>query len=32
VLAVMGRHEQVNPHDGAKMVAYLKKATRNFGQ
>ena len=32
VLAVMGRHERVNPRDGAKMVAYLKKATRNFGQ
>jgi len=32
VLAVMGRHEQVNPRDGAEMIAYLKKATGNFGQ
>jgi DNA-binding IclR family transcriptional regulator len=32
VLALMGRHEQVNPHDGAKMIAYLKEATRAFGQ
>jgi DNA-binding IclR family transcriptional regulator len=32
VLAVMGRHEQVNPRDGAEMIAYLKRATRNFGQ
>jgi len=32
VLAVMGRHERVNPRDGAEMIAYLKKATRNFGQ
>jgi DNA-binding IclR family transcriptional regulator len=32
VLAVMGRHERINPHDGANMIAYLKNATRNFGQ
>jgi DNA-binding IclR family transcriptional regulator len=32
VLAVMGRHERVNPRDGAEMIAYLKKATRNFSQ
>jgi DNA-binding IclR family transcriptional regulator len=32
VLAVMGRHERVNPRDGAEMVAYLKEAARNFGQ
>jgi DNA-binding IclR family transcriptional regulator len=32
VLAVMGRHERVNPRDGAKMIAFLKKATRNFGR
>jgi DNA-binding IclR family transcriptional regulator len=32
VLAVMGRHERVNPRDGAKMIAELKKATRTFGQ
>src|SRR5215472_12101350 len=32
VLAVMGRHERVNPRDGAEMIAYLKKATRNLGQ
>lgn len=31
VLAVMGRHEQVNPRDGAEMIAQLKKATENFG-
>ncbi|SRR6266849_4395049 len=31
VLAVMGHHERVNPRDGAKMIAYVKKATRNFG-
>jgi DNA-binding IclR family transcriptional regulator len=30
VLAVMGRHERVNPRDGAEMVAYLKKATSKF--
>jgi DNA-binding IclR family transcriptional regulator len=30
VLAVMGRHERVNPRE--KMIAYLQKATRNFGQ
>jgi DNA-binding IclR family transcriptional regulator len=30
VLAMMGRHERINPRDGAKMVAYLKRATRNF--
>jgi len=32
VLAVMGRHERVNPRDGAQMIAYLKERTRNFGQ
>ena len=32
VLAVMGRHERVNPRDGAKMIAYLKKATGTFSQ
>jgi len=32
VLAVMGRHERVNPRDGAEMIAYLKKATRTFSQ
>jgi len=26
----MGRHERVNPRDGAKMIAYLKKATKRF--
>jgi len=30
VLAVMGRRERVNPRDGAKMIAYLQMATRNF--
>jgi DNA-binding IclR family transcriptional regulator len=32
VLAVMGRHERVNPRDGAEMIAYLKKATKSFSQ
>jgi len=32
ILAVMGRHERVNPRDGAGMIAYLKKATEKFGQ
>jgi DNA-binding IclR family transcriptional regulator len=32
VLAVMGRHERVNPRDGARMLAHLKKATENFGK
>ena len=30
VLAVMGRHERVNPLDGSKMIAYLKTATKAF--
>jgi DNA-binding IclR family transcriptional regulator len=30
VLAVMGRLERVNPHDGKEMFAHLKKETRNF--
>jgi DNA-binding IclR family transcriptional regulator len=32
VLAVMGRHERVNPQDGADMIAYLKKTTTSFGR
>jgi hypothetical protein len=28
----MGRHELLNPRDGAEMIAYLKTATRNFSQ
>jgi DNA-binding IclR family transcriptional regulator len=32
VLAVMGRHERVNPRDGAKMIAHLRAATKGFGQ
>jgi DNA-binding IclR family transcriptional regulator len=32
VLAVMGRHERVNPQDGAEMIAYLKKKTTSFGR
>jgi DNA-binding IclR family transcriptional regulator len=32
VLAIMGRHERVNPRDGATMIAYLKKATRSFSK
>ena len=32
VLAVMGRHERLNPREGAEMIDYLKKATRDFGQ
>jgi len=31
VLAVKGRHERVNLGDWAKMIAYVKKPTRNFG-
>jgi hypothetical protein len=31
VLAVMGRHERVNPREGAEMIAYLKKQTETFG-
>jgi DNA-binding IclR family transcriptional regulator len=30
VIAVMGRQERVNPHDGAEMIAHLKKETRSF--
>ena len=30
VLAVMGRHERVNPRDGIKMIACLKKGGRKF--
>jgi len=32
VLAVMGRHERLTQRVGAEMIAYLKKATRAFGQ
>src|SRR6476620_6359805 len=32
VLAVVGLHERVNPHDGAEMIACLKKTTINFGR
>jgi DNA-binding IclR family transcriptional regulator len=32
VLAVMGRHERLNPREGGEMISYLKKATRKFGQ
>jgi DNA-binding IclR family transcriptional regulator len=32
VLAVMGRHERLNPREGAEMISYLKKATRTFSQ
>jgi DNA-binding IclR family transcriptional regulator len=32
VLAVMGRHERVNPRDGSRMIADLKKVTKSFGQ
>jgi DNA-binding IclR family transcriptional regulator len=32
VLAVMGRHERVNPRDGAKIIDYLKKAVRSFSR
>jgi DNA-binding IclR family transcriptional regulator len=32
VLAVMGRHERVNPHDGAEIIAYLRKKTTSFGR
>ena len=32
VLAVMGRHERVNPREGVEMIAYLKNETRNFSR
>jgi DNA-binding IclR family transcriptional regulator len=32
VLAVMGRHERINPRAGATMLTHLREATRNFGQ
>jgi DNA-binding IclR family transcriptional regulator len=32
VLAVMARHERLTQREGAEMIAYLKKATRTFGQ
>jgi DNA-binding IclR family transcriptional regulator len=32
VLAVMGRHERLNPRDGAEIIAYLKNASRTFSQ
>jgi DNA-binding IclR family transcriptional regulator len=32
VLAVMGRHERLNPADNAKTIAYLKDATKSFGR
>ena len=32
VLAVMGRHERVNPRHGAEMIAYVKKETKNFSR
>jgi DNA-binding IclR family transcriptional regulator len=32
VLAVIGPHDRINPRDGAELIAYLKKTTRNFGQ
>lgn len=32
VLAVVGRHERINPRDGAKMIGYVKAATRNLGR
>jgi DNA-binding IclR family transcriptional regulator len=31
VLAVMGRHERINPREGAETIAYLKKQTGKFG-
>ena len=32
VLAVMGRHERVNPREGVEMIAYLKNEIRNFSR
>jgi DNA-binding IclR family transcriptional regulator len=32
MLAVVGRHERVNPHDGARMIAHLRKTTASFGR
>jgi len=31
VLGVVGRHERLNPRDGAETIAYLKDAARGFG-
>ena len=32
VMAVMGRHERLNPRDGATMIAYLKDAARGYSR
>ena len=32
ILAVMGRHERLDPREGAETIVSLKKATRSFGQ
>jgi DNA-binding IclR family transcriptional regulator len=32
VLAVMGRHERVNPRKGEEMIACLKSETKNFSR
>lgn len=32
VMAVMGRHERLNPRDGAAMIAYLKDAAHAFSR
>jgi len=32
VIAVMGRHERLKPPEGAEMISYLRRATRDFGK
>lgn len=32
VMAVMGRHERLNPHDSAEMISYFKEAASSFRQ
>jgi DNA-binding IclR family transcriptional regulator len=32
VMAVMGRHERLNPRDGAETIAYLKEASTSFSR
>ena len=32
VIAVMGRHERLNPNEGAEMIAHLKGVTRSFSR
>jgi DNA-binding IclR family transcriptional regulator len=32
VMAVMGRHERLNPRDGAATIAFLKEAANSFSR